>query len=217
VDGLGKFSLTATQATLPQSKYRMLPQIQKHISMPKQGPTLPVTFSVDDVAPATSPLWTEPLKDQLHRRFQRKILVLPDAGRPVTNVAASQLPDAMRANLDRYVPARQCHPLIDAIHTAFSQHRPLVLSPDAIWLVIAQGFGHHITANAEVLRSRLVRHQGKQELIGKVYVWSVDRFQEAIQSFSSQIREATDPVLHETLICDFPRLRRPLGRLVRSF
>jgi hypothetical protein len=97
----------------------------------------------------------------------------------------------------------QCHPLIDAIHTAFAQHRPLILSPDDIWLVIAQGFSHHVTENAEKLRPRLVRHQGRRDLIADVSDLSAVSFEQAIGSFSAQIRDETDPVLHETLICDF--------------
>jgi len=31
------------------------------------------------------------------------------------------------------------HPLLGAVHVAFAEHRPLVLSPDALWLTILQG------------------------------------------------------------------------------
>ena len=37
----------------------------------------------------------------------------------------------------------------------------LCLSPDIIWLVICQGVANHINANADELRRRLVRHEGK--------------------------------------------------------
>jgi hypothetical protein len=95
------------------------------------------------------------------------------------------------------------HPLIDTVHSAFSEHRPLSLSPDAIWLVIAQGFSHHVAENAERLRGRLVRHQGKRTLEEEVGGLTLATFGSAIAGFSGQIREASDPVLHETLICDF--------------
>src|SRR5262249_48555239 len=35
------------------------------------------------------------------------------------------------------------HPLIAALHRAFCDHRPLSLSPDMIWLLIAQGVANH--------------------------------------------------------------------------
>src|SRR5271170_7259606 len=57
----------------------------------------PGTFSVDAVAPAEKPLWTESLADSLNRRFQRKILVLPDREKPVTNATVDFLKRKMRA------------------------------------------------------------------------------------------------------------------------
>lgn len=52
------------------------------------------------------------------------------------------------------------HPMIEAVHTAFAEHYPLVLSPDDVWLCLAQGFALHVEANAGALRSRFVRHEG---------------------------------------------------------
>src|SRR5690349_5005930 len=43
-------------------------------------------------------------------------------------------------------------PLLAAVHTAFSEHRPLVLSPDAVWVTIAQGVAHHMAVHGERLR-----------------------------------------------------------------
>lgn len=51
---------------------------------------------------------------------------------------------------------------LQAAHRAFSDHFPLVLSPDDVWLAIAQGFAHHVNANAEALRSRFVKHDGQE-------------------------------------------------------
>jgi hypothetical protein len=162
-----------------------------------------ITFTVDDVAPATEPIWTERLADSLSRRFARSILVLPEPDQPVTNAIVGSLTERVRAKLAGHLPVSRCHPLIDAVHTAFSQHRPLTLSPDAVWLVIGQGFSHHVAANAETLRHRLVRHEGRRKLTAEVYDLSLSSFEHAIADFSTLIREATDPVLHETLICDF--------------
>lgn len=56
------------------------------------------------------------------------------------------------------------HPLALAVHLAFETHRPLVLTPDAVWLCLAQGLATHVDLHAETLRARLVRHEGKIEL-----------------------------------------------------
>jgi len=52
-----------------------------------------------------------------------------------------------------------------AVHAAFFDHHPLVLSPDVIWLTIAQGLAHHVDQNAEALRHKFVSHEGKKELV----------------------------------------------------
>jgi hypothetical protein len=65
---------------------------------------------------------------------------------------------------------------------------------------IAQGFSHHVTANAETLRPRLVRLQGRRELVTAITGLNLAEFEHGIADLSSQIREATDPVLHETLV-----------------
>ncbi len=170
-----------------------------------------VSFSIDAVTPADRPLYTESLQESLDRRFRRKILVLPSAELPVVNAeldAWLQLERPPRAvDKDnariRAALGSRCHPLIDTVHQAFSQHYPLTLSPDCIWLTIAQGFGHHLAENAEPLRGRLVRHQGRRELAAEAAGMAVSDFEQAIAGFSAQIRDATDPVLAETLICDF--------------
>lgn len=56
------------------------------------------------------------------------------------------------------------HALIEASHLAFATHRPLTLSPDIIWLTIAQGLANHINLNAEKLRHVFVPHQGQKVL-----------------------------------------------------
>mgnify|MGYP002845549692 CR=1 FL=1 len=52
--------------------------------------------------------------------------------------------------------------LAKAVHAAFYGHHPLVLSPDVIWLTIAQGLANHVDQNAEKLRSAFVNHEGKE-------------------------------------------------------
>jgi hypothetical protein len=56
------------------------------------------------------------------------------------------------------------HALIHSVHLAFSQHRPLVLSPDMIWLTIVQGLAQHVRNNPDRLRTKLVSHKGKAEV-----------------------------------------------------
>jgi hypothetical protein len=170
----------------------------KETALEKKGSN--TSFLVDAVTPAAEPILTETLVESVAERLQRKILVLPGAEDPVID-PFSQL--AARIRGIRRMPQRLSHPLVDAIHIAFSEHRPLTLSPDAIWMVIAQGFGHHVAENAEELRGRLVRHKGKRKMTVVTRDLTLSNFESAIESFSEQIKCATDQVLHETLVCDF--------------
>ena len=80
------------------------------------------------------------------------------------------------------------HSLVSAVHQAFAEHRPLLLTPDAIWMAIAQGFAQHINNNAERLRYQFVNHSSKREL--KVVVEKLTNnqdFQKAVELWSKQI------------------------------
>ena len=52
-----------------------------------------------------------------------------------------------------------------AARLAFQEERNFVISPDDIWLLIAQGFGHYVTENAETVRDKIVDFKGKMEII----------------------------------------------------
>jgi hypothetical protein len=166
------------------------------------------SFAVDDVAPERKRIWTEPLEKCIARRFRRRILLLPESTKPVINPLMDHMPNNLRGH-DGI--GGRWHPVIEAVHCAFSRHYPLTLSPDAIWLVIAQGFSHHINENAERFRQRFVRHEGRELLTAQLPDLTLDSFENAIADLSGQIRDATDAVLHETLLCDFttttPRIR----------
>ena len=51
------------------------------------------------------------------------------------------------------------------MYRAYADHRPFVLSPDMIWLLISQGFARHVEANKESMRHYFVDYSGQQSLI----------------------------------------------------
>jgi hypothetical protein len=57
------------------------------------------------------------------------------------------------------------HPFLAAVHLAFDQHYPLILSPDAVWLCLIQGLALHVNAHAKKLRHSFVQHEGKEKII----------------------------------------------------
>jgi hypothetical protein len=89
------------------------------------------------------------------------------------------------------------HPLVFACVRAWVDHRPLVLTPDTIWLGLAQGFAAHVNAHSEELRSRLVSHEGKMELVvdgdalGFVRGSPENPWPLAFSAFGEQIRAAS--------------------------
>jgi Domain of unknown function (DUF4419) len=98
-------------------------------------------FRVDAVVSASDLLPVRPLGERYHD-------ALAIGGDPATPV----------------IDHGTTHPLLAAVGIAFAQHRPLVLSPDAVWLTIAQGVAQHVRLHAEELRGRLVRHEGRKRL-----------------------------------------------------
>lgn len=72
--------------------------------------------------------------------------------------------EASASNLPHLVET-PLHGLVGAAHLAFMGHYPLALSPDDVWLCIAQGFAQHVDANAEGLRDRFVKHEGKVQIV----------------------------------------------------
>src|SRR5689334_15177073 len=69
--------------------------------------------------------------------------------------------EALYSSPRTLVRATDVHSLAEAAYHAFYKHYPLVLSPDAVWFCLAQGFAHHVSLNAERLRHRFVKHEGK--------------------------------------------------------
>ncbi|AFY58894.1 hypothetical protein Riv7116_6566 [Rivularia sp. PCC 7116] len=96
------------------------------------------------------------------------------------------------------------HSLVNAVHQAFAEHRPLLLTPDAIWMAIAEGFAQHINNNAERLRYQFVSHSSKREL--KVAVEKLTNnqdWQQAVELWSKLIDENVKADIADLMVCDF--------------
>lgn len=100
------------------------------------------TFTVSDVTVASEPLAELPYHEA------------------VGNYLCGQVESCSRYH-GKLVANVVSHPLIAALHAAFTTHRPICLSPDIVWLTITQGLAIHINLHAESLRSQFVSHGGK--------------------------------------------------------
>lgn len=154
-----------------------------------------VTFRLDDVAPTSERLPTLPLGD----RFPEALVVGGDPALPVLEIDG-------------------VHPLLSAVGRAFADHRPLVLSPDAVWLTIMQGLAQHVRLHAEELRPRLVSHAGRKQLTVVVdgpMPQDAGSWQNAVEVFGKQLlTEINHADIYE---CDFSTstdVERMAGRIV---
>jgi hypothetical protein len=93
-----------------------------------------------------------------------------------------------------------------------------VLSPDAVWLTIAQGVAQHIRLNADALRPKLVGHAGREALTVTVYgsmPTDVRSWRELVEEFGKEV--AGRAVGADLFECDFTtstELERTAGRVV---
>ena len=89
---------------------------------------------------------------------------------------------------------------------AYAEHRPLVLSPDMIWVLISQGFARYVNAHPEQLRDQLVIHLGKMDLVvqsDKDLLSGDADWQKLMADFTAQINDATKGDIAKTITADF--------------
>ena len=96
--------------------------------------------------------------------------------------------------------------LFEVFRTAYADHRPIVLSPDDIWLIISQGFARYVNAHAEEMRPMLVSHEGKRDLsitTQKDLLTEKADWGKLLEDFSEKIRKNTKGDLANIITGDF--------------
>ena len=107
-----------------------------------------ITFPVADTEPADYLLFERPARELLDRK-----LVEPGRRR-------ARLEGRLRPLLVCYGQGASCmigadqNPFVMGLHHAFADHRPFIISPDMIWLLLMQGFASHVNINADELHSK---------------------------------------------------------------
>ena len=149
------------------------------------------TFKVDSVPTKSSPLPHVNLEQSTRSRIGG---VKPEAFSKTTRPTVFHDYDST-------------HVFVSAVNLAYAQHYPLVLSPDAIWMCVAQGLSQHINTNAEKLRNMFVEHEGKKEIIVRrddFLKGSPDNpWPEVFDEFSEQIRKHVGDKTHALLTPEF--------------
>ena len=97
-------------------------------------------------------------------------------------------------------------PFFRMMVTAFAEHRPVKISPDAIWLLICQQFGEYVKQNAEQLRDKFVSHDGTMDLVvatnRNLFAKDAD-WQAVMDEFSKQIEKNTKSDIANTIKANF--------------
>ena len=121
------------------------------------------TFKVEDLKKPDKLLWLSNYNDILQQ------LILSDVNLskydikkekidfPFNIVSKSSSPDSL--------VYFGYHSFFNGMYQAYADHRPFVLSPDMIWLLISQGFAQHVNNNSEELRKYFVGSTGKATLV----------------------------------------------------
>jgi hypothetical protein len=147
-----------------------------------------ITFAVDSVPLGTGLLPTEKLKASVERLLGGSV----EACDSYTTAVAGQ-------------PG--FHSLIAAADLAYRGHFPLALTPDAVWLTVAQGLARHVANHDETLRRRFVQHQGKVLIEVRrddFVVGSAENpWAEVWPVFSDRIKEHLGAETHRLIVSDF--------------
>ena len=177
---------TAQTATHPAASFTTI-EVAKVIPANSALPEVPYKVAVEGLLLKPPSRWLEPSQQTVNQLT-----------RPV---------EACSRYHGRLVAGINFHPVVAAIHLAFNDHRRLVLSPDMLWLLVAQGLANHINTNAEELRPRFVKHSGKVTIAIRrddfVKGSPENPWPEVFGEFGSQIREHVGELTHDLLLPNF--------------
>ena len=92
-------------------------------------------------------------------------------------------------------------PVLNGFYTAHTNHYPIRIKPDDIWLLIVQAFSNHVNANSERLRHYFVNFDGKKQLKVEYNLSSIEQVNRKIlEDFSEQINKQMKEYLGEKLV-----------------
>jgi len=108
--------------------------------------------------------------------------------------------------LEAVIPAPY-HAFLAASHMAYDEHRPLILSPDILWLMIAQGTALHVNSDPEKYREKFVNFEGKQDIIVRddTFIKGAleNPWERIFSMFSKEIGKRIGKENHERLVLNF--------------
>lgn len=110
------------------------------------------------------------------------------------------------SDVERFYTFKGKDVFFQTIVRAYAEHRPLVLSPDMVWLLISQGFARYVNAHSDELRNQIVSHTEKMDLVvetTKNLLYEDADWKKLIAGFAAQINEYTKGDVAKTITADF--------------
>lgn len=93
------------------------------------------------------------------------------------------------------------NPFFSMVCLAYAHHRPIILSPDAMWILICHGFSQYVNHDPDKFRDYLVSHQGKETLL--IQTSPETTSEQKVEKFASLIGKETKGDLAEVMTCNF--------------
>lgn len=118
----------------------------------------PIVIKIESLSKPEKPLWNTS-KDAIWEyliRSESNIYSYEKIPFDCNIIATGEAPDSL--------VHRGFHPFLEGMYESYSQHRPFVLSPDMINLLICQGFSKHVNVNSEALRDMFTDSKEKVAL-----------------------------------------------------
>ncbi len=93
------------------------------------------------------------------------------------------------------------NPFFSMVCLAYAEHRPIVLSPDIMWILICNGFSQYVNNDPDKFRDYLVSHEGKKKLEIRTNLETTTA--QKVEMFAALIGENTKGDLDELMTCNF--------------
>ena len=93
------------------------------------------------------------------------------------------------------------NPFFSMVCLAYAHHRPIILTPDAMWILICHGFSQYVNHDPDKFRDYLVSHQGKETLL--IQTSTETTSEQKVEKFASLIGKETKGYLAEVMTCNF--------------
>ncbi len=146
-----------------------------------------VSFDVNDVPIAPSLLKVYQAKEVFESKVGKKILFFPEEHKPLSLVTTPN------------------NAFIQTIQECYDEHRPLVLSPDIIWLAISQGVAMHINQHYSELKNRIFIKNKPEELIirNDSLEYASKHWKQLISDLSEQTKPYTKQDYYHFFVGDY--------------